>query len=137
MRVRHLWLVQTIVTWLRFYCISSIFKSQNSTNNYWKYGMSFIVQGLVSRLFSLFFNFEGKKCFHPLRAKYNQKRCETLMPMRTECIYFLFFSLFITASSITLHNWLDLPLKYRRSWFIIIRLRIFQVNDGAKAKYIQ
>lgn len=113
--------------WFRFYFISSLSQSQNSTSNYWTCHM------FSSALYfqEYFFSIWRGKSFHLLRAKCSQKRCETFVPMGIDLYLFPFFSWFITASSISLHDWY-FSIKIV---VVMIRMKITDLGINVRTKF--
>ena len=80
---------------------------------------------------NIFFQFGGEKSFHLLRAKCSQKRCETFVPMGIDLYLFPFFSWFITASSISLHDWY-FSIKIV---VVMIRMKITDLGINVRTKF--
>lgn len=96
------WDISGLFRWLWYSSAFSDFGislSQNSTNNYWKCDMVFIVQGLVSRFF---FNLE-KKMFSSIKSKVQSKE------MWNSCAYenrIVFVSLFHNLVQLQILPWI-------------------------------
>ena len=116
-----------IMIWFRFYSISSLSQSHNSTSNYWHVTCS-VQHYTVPGIF--FFQFGGEKSLHLLRAKCSHKRCETFVPTGIDLYLFPFLSWFITASSISLHDWYFIKIV-----IVMIRMKGTDLGNSVRTKF--